>query len=250
MIIKLISDISKDNEMDMNVETIIKNIKNSNKEDFLLFSEGFIHGFDALNWNYKTDINIAIEQNSPYIEKIKEQCKKNGVFCGFGYYEKVDKDIYCSYMIVNDKGKTINNYRRMSVGWKEYRLTTNEYKEGLALRPFKIESFKAVTIVCGDLWDDRIKQTLIETTEKEKIDFILWPNHLDYKDDKWEKVMSDDYAKRTRGIKIPIFLVNDISKISPGGAVVFQDGQILKKSKIRYPSILTYEINNQKTRQI
>ena len=244
MIIKMISNISKDNEIDTNIDTIIKNIKSSNKGDLLLFSEAFIHGFDALSWNYETDVNIAIEQDSPYIEKIKEQCKKNSVFCGFGYFEKVNKDIYCSYMIVNDKGETINYYRRMSIGWKEYWLTTSEYKEGLELIPFKIKNYKAVTVICGDLWDDKIKQTLIDTIDNEELDFIVWPNHLDYKEDEWIKEMSNDYAKRAKGIKTPIFLINDISKTSPGGAAIFLNGVMLKISQTLKPDILIFEIES------
>lgn len=242
MIIKMVSDISKNNETDMNVDTVIKNIKNSNKGDFVVFSEAFIHGFDALSWNYEIDTNIALDQDSPYIEKIKEQCKKHGVFCGFGYYEKVDKDLYCSYMIVSDKGKTINNYRRMSIGWKEYKLTTSNYKEGIKLIPFKIKNYKAVTIICGDLWDDKIKKILIDVIDKEELDFVIWPNHLDYKEDEWIKEMLTDYAKRTQEIKIPILLINDISETSPGGAAVFLDGKILKISNTLVPDILIFKL--------
>jgi len=244
VIIKMISDISKDNELDNNVETIIRNIKNSKKGDFLLFSEGFLHGFDALSWDYETDINIAINQDSIFIEKIKEQCKEYGVFCGFGYYEKVDEDIYCSYMIVNDKGKIINNYRRISIGWKKYWLTTSEYKEGTELLPFQIQDFKATTIVCGDLWDDNTKKMLIEKIDKEDLDFIIWPNHLDYKEDEWKKEMSNDYAKRTKGVKVPTFLINDISETSPGGAAVFLDGKMLAISKTLKADILIFEIES------
>lgn len=242
MNIKMVSDVSLDGDLEKNIDTIIKNIETTDKGVLVLFSEAFLHGFNGLTWDYQKDIKIATKQDSHHIEKIKKKCKEKGVFCGFGYFEKACENIYCSYMIINDQGEIINNYRRISIGWKEYTITTKEYKEGTMLMPFKIKDFKAVTIICGDLWDDEIKNKLICIIETEKLDFVIWPNHLDYKDDEWDEVMSNDYAPRTKGIEVPIFLINDISKTSPGGAVVFQDGKILKKSKIRIPDILSLKI--------
>ncbi|HHV33302.1 MAG TPA: hypothetical protein GXX71_01225 [Acholeplasma sp.] len=43
--------------------------------------------------------------------------------------------------------------------------------------------------------------------------------------------------------KLPILLINDHSKTSNGGAIVFKDNQILKQLKMGTVGVLTYNIN-------
>lgn len=242
MRIKLISEVSINNEITINTETIIKHLNASEDADLILFSEAFLNGFDGLTWNYETDLNRSILNAANDIVVIKEACLKNNCAVGFGYFERVAQDIYCSYMIIDKEGNIINNYQRISTGWKEIRLTTNEYKEGIKIIPFNINGFNGVTLLCGDLWDDDIKNKLLDIIVDSKIDFLIWPNHLDYSKEEFEKEMKIDYAYRVKDINIPIFLINDISDTSPGGAVIFKNGNIISKTKIGSVDTLKYDL--------
>ena len=228
MKIGLVSERSVNGHSKGNLETIIDIIEKAKSFDLLLFSEAFLHGFDGLTWIYETDINIAIYQESEFINLIKLTCKRQGVAVGFGYFEKDEKDIYCSYLIISKNGEIVHNYRRLSIGWKEYSKTNNNYKEGCELTTFRLEGKTFVVILWGDLWDDSIKSNLSLVLKNSYCDFVIWPNHLDYSVDQFNTELLD-YQNRTIDINLPILLINDYWETSCGGAVVFQNGEILCK---------------------
>ncbi|HNZ50513.1 MAG TPA: carbon-nitrogen hydrolase family protein [Bacilli bacterium] len=241
MKIGLISDFSYHREIDKNINTIIKYLDDYHHLDFLLFSEAFLQGFNSLSWNYDDDLNIAISKNDKQLALIKNTCKKNNIAVGFGFYERVEKDIYCSYLIIDNQGKIINNYRRMSIGWKIIEKTNHHYKEGTSIIPFTLNNYNFITLVCGDLWDDDIKEEVIQIIEKDKIDAVLWPNHLDYEIEQFATEIND-YKERTKDIKVPLFLVNDHSASSHGGAVVFKDNHLLEYLKMGEIGIVIFDL--------
>ena len=53
----------------------------------------------------------------------------------FGYYELVNDSIYSSQMTIDKYGKIINNYRRISPGWKE-KIADYHYIEGTEFTSF------------------------------------------------------------------------------------------------------------------
>ncbi len=65
------------NNTDFNVLQIEKAMQLSQgKADLLCFGETFLQGFDAFNWNWENDKNIAITQNDSVIKKLCElTCK-------------------------------------------------------------------------------------------------------------------------------------------------------------------------------
>jgi predicted amidohydrolase len=238
----LVSAYSHNNDMHQNVKTIVKYLSENHHLDFLLFSEAFIQGFNALSWNYDIDINIAIPKDSNIFNPIKEASKKYNTSVGFGYYERDNKNIYCSYMIIDNHGNIINNYRRLSIGWKVVSKTNEYYREGTKLIPFTLNNYNFMTIICGDLWDDNIKSRVINTTLKNNIDIILWPNHLDYEIKQFNEEI-DDYKERSTDIKVPLLLINDHSNSSHGGAVIFKDNHILKYLEMGNIGVLEFDIN-------
>jgi len=54
--------------------------------------------------------------------------------------------------------------------------------------------------------------------------------------------MKIDYEYRVKDINIPIFLINDISDTSLGGAVIFKNDSIISKTKTGSVDILKYVI--------
>ncbi|MGI6781399.1 MAG: nitrilase-related carbon-nitrogen hydrolase [Acholeplasmataceae bacterium] len=231
------------NKIEENINTIIKFLSDYQHLDFLLFSEAFLQGFNSLTWNYFEDITITINRNDSILNQIKKACKKYNTAVGFGYYETDNYDLYCSYMIINNNGELVNNYRRLSTGWKVTSKTNHYYKEGTEIIPFTLNNYNFITLICGDLWDDNIKEKAMEIINKEKIDTILWPNHLDYTIAQFNLEIQD-YQERSKDIKVPLLLINDHSETSCGGAVVFKNNNILHYLKIGTIGVLEFDLTS------
>ena len=50
------------NDIEFNINQIEKALQSANNIDMLCFGEAFLQGFDAFNWNYDNDKNIAISK--------------------------------------------------------------------------------------------------------------------------------------------------------------------------------------------
>ncbi|MCL2861322.1 MAG: carbon-nitrogen hydrolase family protein [Firmicutes bacterium] len=244
MKIGLVSEKFIDGEILNNLFIIEKRLKENIDCDLLLFGEAFLHGFDALSWEYKKDIEIAITSDSNEIQKIQQLAKENSTAVGFGYFEQDNNDppnIYCSYAIIDKNGKLIFNYRRMSKGWKEFTKTCDKYKEENKITIGEIEGKKFLCFICGDLWDDNILNNAKLITKKHNCDFIIWPNCLDYSIEQW-KTEINDYAQRVKNIKPPTLLINSHSETANGGVAVFKNGKTLSQLKMGKIDILTTKI--------
>ncbi len=240
MKIGLVSDYS-DCDVETNITTILKYLNEYHHLDLLLFSEGFLQGFNSLTWVYEKDIQIALSKDDKRLSPIKKVCQENNIAVGFGYYEKVGPLLYCSYMIIDQNGTIINNYRRLSDGWKYLTKVTPNYRNGTKLLPFSLNGYRLLTVLCGDLWDDQIKEKVINVIAEENINLLLWPNHLDYPREQFQNELPE-YQHRSQGIKIPTLLVNDHSEFSHGGAVVFKDGNILNYLEVGKKAVLEFNL--------
>lgn len=226
MKIALISEKFIDRDIQHNLSKIQYHANDlSGKVDLICFGEAYLQGFDALSWNYDTDRLIALSNQSEIINSIKKIAKDNQIGISFGYFELDDntESIYCSYMVIDALGECIDHYRRVSIGWKEYKKTDKRYKEGKDFHAFTYLGKRIVVGLCGDLWYGKnIKK--INQIDK---DFVLWPLHIDYTMEMWnrEKVL---YEKQSSKINAPVLMVNNISKTSDGGAYYFMDGKLKK----------------------
>lgn len=226
---------TQDNQTQKNMRTIIKLIDKYQDHDLILFSEAFLQGFNSLSWDYEIDKNIAVSVDSPEITQIREAAQ-NKNSAGFGFLESYENKIYCSYIIIGKDSQTIDLYRRVSIGWKEYSKTDSHYCEGTKFHSFTFNGKKMATALCGDLWDD----FNIKRINNLKASLILWPVHLDYSKEQWE-LERRDYLDQMAKINCPIALVNDISEFSRGGAIFFNNTQesFIPLDK---EGILTFEI--------
>src|SRR5699024_1871790 len=129
--------------------------------------------------------------DSPAIKQIQSYCSRFSLGIGFGYIE-LDKDnLYSSFMVVEKNGKTIDNYRRISPGWKE-QIANEYYIEGKNFQTFKFENKNFVSAICGDLWyDENIKKL-----HNLSFDYVLWPNYNSYSIEYWEDTAKNEYAQR------------------------------------------------------
>ncbi|MDA3932042.1 MAG: carbon-nitrogen hydrolase family protein [Tenericutes bacterium] len=236
MKIALVSEKFIDRDINHNLKQIQYHANDlSGKADMICFGEAYLQGFDALSWNYDKDKTVALSNDSENIEFIKQLAKDNHIAIAFGYFEldKNTESIYCSYMVIDSLGKCRDHYRRVSIGWKEYKKTDKHYKEGKDFHAFEYLGKRIVVGLCGDLWYGKN----IKKINHIDSDFVLWPLHIDYTIEMWnrEKVL---YERQSSKINAPVLMVNNISETSVGGSYYFVGGKILKELPMGNSGIL------------
>ena len=222
------------NDIKFNISQIEKAVQSSKNIDMLCFGEAFLQGFDAFNWNYKNDKNIAISKNSNVMKTLEKLSKDYNIDLAFGYLEIDGEELYSSYAIIIN-GKLNYNYRRITIGWKEYSKTDFHYKEGEDILTFNYKGHDITIALCGDLW---------EYPEKFKSDdLLLWPVYVNFTIEEW-KCEEIEYAKQALIASNNTLMINSLSKNPDcyGGCFNFQDGIIKDKLDYNIEGILKIEI--------
>ena len=207
--------------------------------DLILFGETLLQGFDSLSWNYDIDKNIAVATDDPVIYEIRKTAKEFSVAVSFGYIEKAEDSLFSSQMTVGKDGEILNNFRRVSVGWKEP-VADSHYKEGDGFNTFRFEDREFAVGLCGDLWDDMN----VDRMKKLHADVILWPVYTDFNYEEWDKTIKYEYAEQAARFGHGVCLVNSVcldregSEIAKGGATYFMDGRIKYQTPAGEESIL------------
>lgn len=226
----------KNNEIQANLQKLESGMKlaSSKQADLVCFGEAFLQGFDSLNWNYEHDKEIAVSQNDATNITIFELTIKYKVDIMFGYFEKDDQRIYSSEIIMS-KGKILYNYRRISKGWKEYRITDEHYCEGTNTSPFKYHNLNCQIALCGDGFEYPQRFT--------NNDLLFWPLYVNYDLNQWEQYLPD-YLAKANTISKQVLLFNSLSKepSSVGGAYYFKNKKIQKTYPFEQEGILVIEI--------
>ena len=127
--------------------------------DLLCFGEAFLQGFDALNWDYVHDREIAVATDSGVFGELRALTEEVGIDLLFGFIERAGEVLYSSCALL-EGGKMLHLYRRISKGWKEYEKTGEWYQEGGAPEVFSYRGKQCLITLCGDLWDapERFRQ--------------------------------------------------------------------------------------------
>ena len=234
----------KNNDLEYNLNVILDIIsKYSNNINLIVFGEAFLQGFDSLSWDFNKDKLIAISQNDNKIKIIKDNCIKNNVGVSFGYYELVDESIYSSQMTIDNKGKIIDNYRRVSIGWKE-KYADYHYVEGKKFNNFRYLDKDISVSLCGDMWDDNNLQKIIDL----KSDIVLWPVYCDYDANEWNENIKYEYASQVKNISSSVLLVNSFclngiyNDSAKAGCCYFKEGKIKKEITSGIEDVLIVEI--------
>ncbi len=233
--IGLVSCEFKNRDLGFNVSQIEKALKTvQGKADLLCFGEAFLQGFDALGWDYEEDRNIAVSMDSEVMRRICAMSLEYGTDLLFGYLEHCDRAIYSSCAVIGE-GRFIHNYRRISKGWKEYRITDGHYREGADSAEFRYRGRWMKLALCGDLWDfpERFK------TEH----LLIWPVYVDFTREEWTQYEAE-YAGQALLAADRALMINSISHKpeSCGGAFFFHGGRTEKKSAQGTEDILILEM--------
>lgn len=226
--------------MQENLQKIIDTV-NAHHADFYVFGEAFLQGFDALTFEYKYDITVAISENDPAIAAIKKLAREKKCAIGFGFYENDKGAIYSSYMVIDKTGAQRFKYQRISTGWK-IASACADYREGKNFGTFSLEGKVFSCFVCGDFWEDSLLEKIAALDVL--VDAFLWPVHCDYSVAKWEGGECAEYQKRTAILAKPVFFCNNYCAdfdAAKGGAYVWKQGKALATLASGYPDCLSFE---------
>ncbi|MGI6580443.1 MAG: carbon-nitrogen hydrolase family protein [Saccharofermentanales bacterium] len=227
-----------------NIEKIEEVVKiYSNKVDLILFGESFLQGFDCLSWDFSKDMNIAIEQDSDLINGIKAICQKYKVSISLGYIEKNKKKIYSSQITLDSNGNILNNFRRISTGWKEPSADFH-YIEGKEFGQFEYLG-KTISIgLCGDLWHEENCCAM----KKLNSDLVFWPVYTDFNYKEWNEKIKYEYAEQAEKCGNNVLYVNSYcidgsgDEIARGGAALFANGNIITETPSGEEAVLIVEV--------
>lgn len=216
------------NDTAYNLEKIKTSIeKYASEVDLILFGESFLQGFECLSWDYAKDVNIAVHQDSELINDIRAMCEINRVSVSFRYIEKDEDNLYSSQLTIDKNGETVDNFRRVSIGWKEP-IADFQYVEGKGFGQFTYIDKTVSVALCGDLWyeDNCIQMKNLDS------DIVLWPVYTDFDSQEWNESMKHEYAEQAEKCGDKVLYVNSYcldqnsQGIARGGAALFSQGKI------------------------
>lgn len=232
----------ENNKIEEQIKEIKYYLSNNSSCDLLCFGEDFLHGFHGMSWEFEIDICRAIKIDSQPIREIRELARGFDCAVSFGYIEKSHDRIYCSNMVIDHDGNIVNNYRRISEGWKS-NWVDPRYSQGKSFQRFNLKEKRFVTTICGDLWSDDLIRD-IEIISK-KVDALLWPLYIDYSPDSWRLNARQEYADQVSSISAPVLMTNSYSvdeNEAKGGSCVFNKGEIIKELPVGESGILIIDL--------
>ena len=243
MKIGLCSKLFKTNNIDYNLSVILNTFDEVlENTDLICFGEAFIQGFESLIWDYEIDKLVAIDQNSDYIKTIINKAKQCKIAVSFGYIEIDNDKLYSSYMTISKDGIMVNNYRRVSIGWKEVICDDIRYCEGVDFSVFTLLNKKIIVGLCGDFWSDES----IEALNKNNFDIVLWPVFINYTKVEWVNHAKKEYANQALKIADNVLMINSIcndrKNKAIGASTYFKNGVVIGETLPNVESILYLDV--------
>ena len=229
MKIALVSAPVKTGDIAFNAASILGSMEQcAGKADLVLFGESVLQGFDCLTWKYDADRYMAVSQRDAVIGKICEMACKWQIAASFGYIEKDGEALFSSQIVIDKAGEIVHNFRRVSIGWKDFTRTDGHYREGERFEGFFLEGKKFAIGLCGDLWTEGKPEEMCAL----KADAVLWPVWCDYTAEEWNGGAKYEYARQAHLCGKCVLYVNpfcvdkDTDTGAKGGAACFSGGRI------------------------
>lgn len=236
----------KTKDIPYNQNKMIETLKKySAQADLLVFGESFLQGFQSLSWNYQIDEKIALSLDDEIIQSLRAACKEYGIGLSFGFLGKEKQEIFSGQLTIDDMGKVINLFKRVSIGWKETEADKDKrYVEDEGFHAFTYKGLDLAVGICGDFWYEEN----IQAINKLDKDLVLWPVYTDYNPKAWNETIKYEYAEQARLIGSKVFYVNSVcydiqgEDVAKGGAVYFKTGQIEKELPSGSEGVLIVEV--------
>ncbi len=225
----------RNNDLVFNLRQIEKGMQAARgRAELVCFGEAFLQGFDALRWDYARDLTVAVPTDGEVFRQLKDWTLQYGVDLLLGYLERSGQDLFSSCALLGG-GKLLHNYRRISRGWKELRITGEHYREGEDTSPLRYRGRELRIALCGDLWDapERFAPASL----------LLWPVYVNYALEEWPEA-EQEYAVQAAAAAETTLMVNPLMKepCSHGGAFVFRAGKTLQRLPLDTEDLLIAEV--------
>ncbi len=146
-----------------NVAKIKKYIKLAKKKnaDIICFSESCVHKNDFLSFNHKL------------INEIKEECKKNSIWCILDDDMTIKGKIYNVAILIDRNGKIAGEYRKINIMGEGY---GSPVLAGKKVKVFETDFAKIGIAICWDL----TSPTLFRDMKKKGAEIIFCPTYWKY----------------------------------------------------------------------
>lgn len=202
--------------------------KCAGRADIVLFGEAFLQGFDSLDFTAAHDTAVAVSREARLIHELCRMAKEYAVAVSFGFLEQDCGTFFSSQMTIDQTGRILDLYRRVSPGWKKPS-AGKEYREGSGFHTFDFLGKRVAVGLCGDLWYEENIARLNDL----KPDLVWWPVYTDYSASEWNQTAKHEYAKQAGTLNAPVLYVNSVCLDRPavreaarGGAALLENGSI------------------------
>lgn len=222
------------NDIQKNLKVILNEMKETKDVDLILFNEGYLQGFDAFNFEYKHDVEIARFQNSIEFASIKDVLKGKDLAIGLGYYENFKGGLYNSYMVLGKDGQDIINYRTNSKNWKTKNACA-DYREGEKLYSFKINDNEIGVLNSFDLLDEANLSKLINMDAE--VDIFCCMGNLSKEEFKERK---SEFLNVSEIFDKPILLY--LRDKTDGLVLILKHGKIIKEDILKLENEYFYDL--------
>lgn len=203
--------------------------------DLLCLGEAFLQGFDSFVWDYERDREMAASADGPVFAELLAASREMGIDLMTGFLERAGEALYSSCALIAG-GRLMQRYRRVSRGWKEWRLTDAHYREGDEVSFFDYRGRRCQIALCGDLWEcpERFRGA----------ELLFWPVYVNFSRDEWGQCEMDAYARQVQDVAQDVLLVNSLSD-SPeayGGCCWFSGGKTRASLAMGTEALLMVEL--------
>ena len=243
MKITLAAAFSIQGNISQNMDKIEAVLRTHPDQDFVLFGEAFIQGFNSLNFNPDHDRQFALDHGDPPLRRLQEMAKTFHSGIGVGYFRFHAGKWTSNDLIISNSGEILLDYARMSPGWKIPGANPQFYTEGKQSGIFSYRGKRIGVLLCGDGWTDEIVSAMVS----QQPGLVFWPVFVCFPLDEWKQEQAEAYALQAGSFAKRVVLVNNldtpgIEEPALGGAFDIQNGQIQASLPWAQEGCLTLEI--------
>ena len=143
---------------------------------------------------------VAVSCEGRVIHELCQLAKEHAIAISFGFLEQDCGAFFSSQLTIDQTGRILDLYRRVSPGWKEPS-AGKEYREGSGFHTFDFLGKKAAVGLCGDFW---YEETIARLNDL-KPDIVWWPVYTDYSASEWNRTASLNMQSKLGNSTSPFF---------------------------------------------
>ncbi|MCL2574962.1 MAG: carbon-nitrogen hydrolase family protein [Defluviitaleaceae bacterium] len=234
--------------LDGNVKNMLQHIRRaaSDGAELVLLPEMALSGLVVTN-NVSRDFPFSVSINSDTIKTFRHAAKTQEIWVAFGFFESDGMMMYNSAILIDNTGKIVLHYRRISKGWL-WKNPPHNFGSGEGYPTFDTPWGKVGFLIGTDLFDPNA----LRQAKNAELDLLLLPMssnfewaYIDPQMD-WEVNFWPEYQPRLAQIGATTLMSNFIEKrnMFHGGAFITnRGGELLAQLPLYTEDMLNGTIN-------